>query len=189
MNNNFSNTSAGYGIPSVVLHWFMLVLIVATYALMELKGMFPRNSHEREIMAAWHYMLGMTVFALVWLRLIARSIGPTPEVYPPMIASRLIASKFVHWSLYALMVTLPVLGWLTVSAKGGGIPFWGVHLPALISKDKDISMLFKNIHESIATLGYFLIVLHAAAALFHHYYKRDNTLGLMVPRLRSRAGH
>lgn len=188
MNSKLSNTPAGYSTPSVALHWLMLALIVATYAMMDLKGIYPRGSHGRELMAAWHYMFGMTVFALVWFRLVARSLGTAPEVNPPMPVEQLAISKFVHWSLYALMIGLPVLGWLTVSAKGGDIPFWGFHLPALIDKDKDVSMLFKNIHEPVATLGYFLIGLHAAAALFHYYVKGDNTLSLMIPRLRRRAG-
>jgi cytochrome b561 len=188
MNNKINNTSTGYGSLSVALHWLMFLLIVATFAMMELKGIYPRGSHGREIMAAWHFMLGMTVFALVWLRLVARSLGTDPEVNPPMPASQLLVSKFVHWSLYALMICLPILGWLTVSAKGGEIPFWGTHLPAIIGKDKDLSSLFKNIHQSIATLGYFLIGLHAVAALFHHYFKGDNTLILMVPKLRRRSG-
>ena len=184
MNKKLNNTEVGYSSLAVALHWLMLLLIVATYATMKLKGMYPRGSHAREVMAEWHYMLGMTVFLLVWVRLVARTRGTAPEVNPPLSTSQITLSKFVHWALYALMICLPIFGWLTVSAKGGVIPFWGIHLPALIDKDKDLSMLFKNIHEPVSTLGYFLIGLHAAAALFHHYFKCDNTLSLMVPRLR-----
>jgi cytochrome b561 len=92
-----------------------------------------------------------------------------------------ILAKAVHLALYALMIGLPILGWLTLSAKGKPIPFFGAELPALIEKSQETAKWLKGTHETIATAGYFLVGLHAAAALFHHYVKRDNTLKLMLP--------
>ena len=60
------------------------------------------------------------------------------------------------------------------------MPFFGTELPALIGKSERLADLFKEIHEASATAGYFLVGLHAAAALYHHYFKRDNTLRLML---------
>ena len=67
-----SNPLARYGRLSIALHWLMLLLIAAVYATIELKGNFAKGSEPRELLKHWHFMLGMTVFALVWLRLIAR---------------------------------------------------------------------------------------------------------------------
>jgi len=50
-----------------------------------------------------------------------------------------------------------------------------------VGENKALADLFKEIHETGATVGYFLIGLHAAAALFHHYVVRDNTLRRMLP--------
>jgi cytochrome b561 len=61
------------------------------------------------------------------------------------------------------------------------VPFWGAELPVLINKSIDTARLLKEIHENLATVSYFLIGLHASAAMFHHYVKRDNTLRLMLP--------
>jgi cytochrome b561 len=89
----------------------------------------------------------------------------------------------VELALYALMIVLPVLGWVTLSAEGETIPFFGVHLPPLVSENKALAERAQEIHETIATVGNFLIGLHAAAALFHHYVQRDNTLRRMtLPR-------
>jgi cytochrome b561 len=77
---------------------------------------------------------------------------------------------------------MPLLGWLTLSAKGEPVPFFGLELPALTGKNEELAILFKAIHANLATVGYFLIGLHAAAALFHHHVRRDNTLRLMWPR-------
>jgi len=79
------------------------------------------------------------------------------------------------------MIVMPLVGWLLLSAEGKPIPFFGLHLPALIGKSKYLADLIKEIHETGGTIGYFIIGLHAAAALCHHYFVRDNTLRRMLP--------
>jgi cytochrome b561 len=69
-----------------------------------------------------------------------------------------------------------------LSAAGKPIPFFGLDLPALISENKDLARTLKELHETCGTIGYFLIGLHAVAALFHHYIVRDNTLLRMLPK-------
>jgi cytochrome b561 len=173
------NTTTRFGSLAIAFHWLMLVLIIAVYALMELKGISRKGSALRDGMATWHYMLGLSVFGLAWLRLLVRATGATPQIEPPPAAWEARLAGIVHALLYVLMIGLPVLGWLTLSAKGEAIPFFGVELPALVGVDKDMARTWKDIHETGATIGYFLIGLHAAAALFHHYVKRDNTMALM----------
>lgn len=181
MRSKWKNTADGYSALSISLHWLTLLLLIAVYALMELKGVYPKGSAPREAMKDWHYILGLSVFCLVWLRLGTRFSGPSPMVVPAMPAGQALLAKAMHLALYALMIALPLLGWLTLSASGTAVPFWGLELPALIAKNKDTAKLLKEIHETLANAGYFLIGLHAAAALFHHYVKRDNTLKLMLP--------
>jgi cytochrome b561 len=178
----WKHTSARYSWPSIALHWLMLVLIVAVYAAMDLKSIFPKGSPGREAMATWHYMLGLSVFFLVWVRALMRLAGAPPAVTPTMPAWQSLAARAVQWAMYALMIGLPVLGWLTLSAKGTPVPFFGLELPALIAENKAQAKWLKDIHETGATVGYFLVGLHAIAALFHHYIQRDNTLRLMLPR-------
>lgn len=177
----WKNTSSRYGTVSITLHWSMLLLIVAVSLLMELKGLTPKNTPQRETLAMWHYMLGLSVFLLVWLRLLARLAGDTPQVRPPLPQRQALLALWVHRALYLLMFGLPLLGWLTLSAKGLAIPFFGFELPALVAKDAGFAKWFKQLHETGATLGYLLVGLHAAAALVHHYVTKDNTLRLMAP--------
>jgi cytochrome b561 len=80
------------------------------------------------------------------------------------------------------MIGMPLLGWLLLSAGGKPIPFFGLEFPALIGEDKGFARQVKEIHEAIGTIGYFLIGIHALAALYHHYVMRDNTLRRMLPR-------
>jgi cytochrome b561 len=133
----WKNTPSGYGSLSIALHWLILLLIAAVYVSMALKGLFPKGSVSRESMATWHYMLGLAVFVLVWLRLAVRMCGPTPAIAPTPPAWQHALAAGMHVALYALMIGVPVLGWLTLSAKGKSVPFFGVAFPGLFGARKD----------------------------------------------------
>lgn len=178
---SWKNSNAGYGSLSITLHWLMLALLVAVYCTMEFKGIYKKGTPGRDAIMMWHYMLGLTAFFLVWLRVLTRLAGTRPAIEPALPDWQAALAKAGHWALYALMIGLPVLGWLTLSAKGSEIPFFGVELPPLIGKSEPLAKTLKAVHEWIAKAGYFVIGLHAAAALYHHYVRRDNTLRLMLP--------
>ena len=175
-----STPLARYGRLSIALHWLMLLLIAAVYATIELKGNFPKGSEPRELLKHWHFMLGISIFALVWLRLIARWLQPAPRALAGASWEHGLA-KLMYLALYTLMIGLPLLGWLTLSAAGKPIPFFGLELPALIGADPSRAGQIKELHETLAVAGYWLIGLHAAAALFHQYVRRDGTLQRMLP--------
>ena len=175
------NSTTSYGAIPVGFHWLMVALVAAVYACMELRGYFPKGSAEREAMKTWHYMLGLSVFVLAVARLVFSRLDSAPAItpVPPQWQTRF--ARLMHVALYALMLGLPLLDWLLLSAGGADIPFFGLHLPALLAKDKAVADLIKEIHETVATVGYFLIGAHAAAALYHHYLLRDDTLRRMLP--------
>jgi len=178
---NWSNTTFRYGSLSIALHWLMFLLIVAVYACMELREIFPKGSDPRAAMKAWHFTLGLSVFVLVWLRLGLRLLQPTPIIEPRPLAWQQFLAKVVHWALYALMIAMPIAGWMILSAEGEAIPFYGLELPALIAENEDTAEWIEEIHKTAGTVGYFLIALHAGAALFHHYVLRDNTMTRILP--------
>jgi cytochrome b561 len=175
------NSAQRYGSLSIALHWLMLLLIAAVYACIELRELFPKGSDPREALKTWHFMLGLSVFALAWLRLAVHLSGPVPGIAPEPSRWVKLSAQLMHVALYVLMIGLPLVGWLILSASGKPIPFFGLQLPALVGENKDLADLFKEIHETGGTVGYFLIGLHAAAALYHHYFVRDDTLRRMLP--------
>ena len=164
----------------------MLILFIAVYASIELRVLFEKGSVPREAIKSLHFMLGLLMFFLVWLRLAMRWKHSAPEIQPTPPRWQSVAAQLAHVMLYALMVGMPLAGWLILSAAGKPIPFFGWELPALIGKNKALAEQIKEIHEWVGTLGYFLIGAHAAAALFHHYVKRDNTLLRMQPHAPAR---
>jgi cytochrome b561 len=162
----------------------MLALFIAVYASIELRGIFEKGSPPREAMKSFHFMLGLLMLALVCVRIAMRAIFPAPTIQPAQPDWQATLAKIAHGLLYALMIGMPILGWLILSASGKPIPFFGLELPALIAKNKDLANQLKEVHEAIGATGYFLIGSHAAAALFHHYVLRDNTLANMLPALK-----
>lgn len=172
---------------SMAVHWLTLALLVALYPLMEFRGIFPKGTAPHEAMKTWHEMLGLVVFGLVFVRLALLWVHRVPPITPAPPRWQHLAAKLMHLALYAFLIVMPLLGWLTLSAKGKVIPFFGLHLPALLALDKALGHSLEEIHETIGTIGYYLIGLHAVAALFHHYVMRDDALRRMLPRRRPPA--
>lgn len=177
----WKNSETRYGSAMIGLHWLMLLLLAAVYALIELRELYPSGSDPREMMKAWHFTLGLTVFLLVWIRLGLRLTQAVPRIEPEPVRWQRLASRIVHMALYALMIAMPVLGWLTLSADGETALVNGLILPALIGPNPDTADALQKLHANIGTFGYVLIGVHALAALFHHYFLRDNTLVRMLP--------
>ena len=175
------NTSERYGSAAIGLHWLMLLILTVVYASIEMRTYFPKESDPREMMKLWHFMLGLSVLALVSIRVVIHMIGPSPEIQPVPPRWQSLLGRSMHILLYLFMIGMPLAGWLLLSAEGEAIPIFGLELPALISQNKNAAELIKEIHETVGTIGYFIIGLHAAAALLHHYIVRDNTLSRMLP--------
>jgi len=171
-----------YNSTAIALHWLVLALIVAVYACMLLRENFPKGSDIREGLKTWHYMLGLSVLATALVRVGLRVfVWKTPPITPPPPQWQMWLAGAAHVALYGLMILMPIAGWLILSAEGEPIPFWGLELPALVAPSKQLAEQIQELHETVATVGYFLIGLHAAAALFHHYVVRDNTVVRMLP--------
>lgn len=102
----------------------------------------------------------------------------TPTIEPTPATWQSILAKLVHIALYALMVGMPVVGWLVLSGEGKPIPF---DLPALMAENESLAEELEEAHKLAGKIGYFLIGIHALAALVHHYFQKDNTLKRMLP--------
>ncbi|MDP3738336.1 MAG: cytochrome b [Hyphomonadaceae bacterium] len=178
-------TSQKYTTAAIAIHWVVLFLVVAAYACILLRENFPRGSDIREALKAWHYSLGLSILGITALRLALRTfVWKTPTISPPLPPWLSIPAAAAHISLYLLLLAMPLAGWLILSAEAEPIRFWGLQLPSLIGADEKLAEQIQEIHETGGTIGYFLIGLHAAAALFHHFAVKDDTLKRMLPGVR-----
>ena len=176
------NTREEWGGVSKTLHWLVVALILAMAWLGLTMGDLP-NGPDKIATYALHKSIGLTILALVLLRLGWRLYAGAPATVagtPPW--QERIAS-LTHWALYALLLAMPLSGWVLNSASGFPLQWFGLfNLPAIAGKDHDLHELAEQIHELLFWTLVALVVAHAAAAFYHHLFQRDATLARMLPR-------
>ena len=174
------SSSDRYSRLSIIMHWSMVILFIGIYACIELRGALPKGHVLKGPLLGFHGLLGLAVFALVWVRLVGR-LSPRPPIMPQPPAWQNAVAKLMHLALYGLMIVPPLLAWLMLSASGKPLPYWEISLPSLISLDPALARQLKGWHELLGSAGYWLIGIHAVAGLVHHYWIKDNTLKRMLP--------
>jgi uncharacterized membrane protein len=93
------------------------------------------------------------------------------------------AAQWSEYALYALLLTQPILGLLYTNAHGDLVNLFFINqLPALIGQDRPLAKHLLAAHGTVGVLFLSLIALHASAALYHHFWRRDNTLRAMLPQ-------
>ena len=169
-----------YSRLAVALHWLMALALAANFALGATMHDLPLSPQKLQFYA-WHKWTGISLLALVTLRLIWRGFHAAPALLPgPVWQQR--AARLSHFLLYALMFAVPLSGWVMSSAGGFTVMYLGVlPLPDLVAKDKALFETLKEVHESLNYALLALVLLHAAAALKHHFIDRDATLRRMLP--------
>lgn len=170
-----------YSDLSIALHWLMLGLIALTYGFTELRVLFERGTPERDFMRQAHFSCGLTVLGLALIRLLARWFGGTPVIHPPLPAWQLWAARLSHALLYVFMIGMPLLALAMMGLRGDEVNFFGIELPPLLPEDKDLGKQLRAWHGDVGRAVYALIALHAAAAIYHHRVRGDDTLRHMLP--------
>ena len=170
-----------YARPLVALHWLMFLMLIVVYAAMEFRVLYDKGMPERDFMKSLHFMFGLCVLLLVFLRLLAKRLSPRPESVNSQGLHLWLhrAAGAGHGVLYLFMAIMPIAGWLLLSAAGKPIPFFGLELPALIAPDEALAKQIKSLHALAGNIGYGLIGLHVAAALFHQLVLKDQLLQRM----------
>lgn len=177
----FKNDALRYGAIAQLFHWLIVGLIITQFVLASQAHDLPLGPAKIATLAL-HKSIGMTVFGLAVLRLIWRWFNPVPEVPPSTPAWQRVAAHVSHWSLYGLILVTPVIGWLMSSARNFSVSWFGIMtLPDLVKPDKARYELFHELHEGLATALLVIALVHAAAALKHHFIDRDNVLRRMLP--------
>ncbi|SFC81924.1 cytochrome b [Pragia fontium] len=165
----------------IFLHWLTLILLVLTYVAMEFRGIFPKNSAGYLFMRESHYNFGILVWIVMVIRIVLRRCYHDPVIIPAPPVWQIVLAKLMHVALYVTFLALPVLGILLMAYGGKEWTFLGMNIPGFVTPDNVTKSTIKEIHETWANIGYFLIGLHACASLFHHYIQKDNTLLRMMP--------
>jgi len=175
------NTADSWGAPAKLFHWVMAALILAQIALGVMAASWRVSPAKLELFF-WHKSNGMLILALVALRLLWRLANSAPALPSGMAAWECTAARLSHLLLYALMIALPLTGWIVNSASN--IPFrifWLIPLPAIVAPDEATAGLAALVHGGLAALLALVLIAHTSAALRHHFVKRNTVLTRMLP--------
>ncbi|MBD1576002.1 cytochrome b561 [Vibrio sp. S11_S32] len=170
-----------YSKPQIALHWLILLLIAVTYAAIELKGFIPKPNPWHNYIKIIHFNAGILVLVLMLLRVYLKKKYTSPAISPKPPAWQTGLSHLAHSLLYLGFIALPILGISLLFVAGKSWPLLGISMPAASIADKATAGTIKDFHEWIANAGYFVIGIHAIAALYHHYVVKDDTLVRMMP--------
>ena len=175
------NLADRWGGVSIALHWatalMIIGLVVVGLVMQELA-----NSPTKIQVYGLHKSFGLTVLALTVLRLLWRLFAGAPQPVPGTPRWQRWASSATHGALYAVLLAMPLSGWLYNSASGFPLKWFGLFaLPKLSSYDAQVKAFALGAHETLFLVLAALLTLHALAALKHHYIDRDRTLVRMLP--------
>jgi cytochrome b561 len=172
---------AGWPPAVKALHWLVAALIVAQVAL-GVSAVAWHLSPTKLDLFVWHKSLGMLVLALVAARLAVRATHRAPALPAAMPRWERHAARASHALLYALIVALPLSGWIVNSAANVPVRlFWLVPLPAIAAPSKALEALAARAHLALVVALVALVAIHVAAALRHHLTLRDDVLRRMLP--------
>ncbi|XTZ40356.1 cytochrome b561 [Salmonella enterica] len=170
---------SNYSGLQIAIHWLVFLLVVTAYCAMELRGLAPRSF--RPWFNIVHVSCGISILVLMVLRLLVRLKKPAPPIVPKPSSAMTGLAHLGHMVIYLLFIALPIIGLVMMYNRGGPWIAFGITMPHANEANFDLVDTLKEYHVLLANLGYYVIGLHALAALMHHYYFKDNTLRRMLP--------
>lgn len=168
---------------AITLHWLIAFIIAVAFPVGLIMSDMPVSPLRIKVFV-WHKWAGLTVLWLALIRIGWRATHAAPALPATLPPWQQRASRVVQWAIYALLFAVPLTGWTYSSAAGYGVVYFNlIPLPNLVAKNRELADQLKDLHETLNWTLLCLVVLHAAAALKHHFVDRD---GILVGMLRSR---
>ncbi len=134
-----------------------------------------------------HRSFGALILGIAAMRLLWRLFAPPPPALEGLPRWQELAARGTHYALYVLLFAVPLMGWAGTSAFGAPIFVFGLfELPPILSQNRDLAMVLLTTHKLLAFTLCAVLALHIAAALHHHFIRKDATLRRMLPRLGKR---
>jgi cytochrome b561 len=167
------------------IHWLMAALIFVALPLGVWASLLPSGGEARIEILFFHKSIGVTVLGLIALRIVWRLIVGAPAYAEPLGRPIQVASRAGHFALYALMIAMPVSGYLGSTAGGRAVSWFGLfELPRLVAKDRGLAVAAGWTHLVFAWMLAFALAAHLGAVVWHAMIKRDSVLTRMWPSFR-----
>ena len=188
---NTKNDYVRYGTVAMAFHWTIAVLVLSNVVLgIWFANFIDRADPIRPAVVMSHESIGATVLVLSLLRLAWRLMNPIPALPADFSPAKRAFAHGTHYTLYALMILVPLAGWSLASVPArplvlfGSIPWPKIFLFANLAPAaaKAAGGTLALTHIILAALLLLLAIGHASAAIFYHYtIRKDQIVQRMVP--------
>jgi cytochrome b561 len=172
----------GYRTPARLFHWIMAVLVLATIPAGFVMVQPDLDRATQNALFIFHKNVGVLLLVLIVLRLAYRLTHPAPPLPDHMPLWQKRVARGTHVALYALLVVMPVAGYVRV--KAGGFPIEtldAMGVPSLVPRSDALAEIAKTVHFYGALAIAAFVALHIAAALQHGVLKRDGVFSRIWP--------
>jgi cytochrome b561 len=174
-----NSTRRRFAWPLRAIHWAAAAMVLVAYLTTDLA---EDAEHGEAVGINWHVAAGLALLLLFVPRLLAKLLPQPGPLLPPPPRWSLWPHKLVTLALLLFVLVQPLLGVLSVWAEGEAlaIPFTSWSLPPLLDLGEDAGDALEEAHEVIGNAFYAVIALHALAALWHQFVRRDGLLRRML---------
>jgi cytochrome b561 len=178
----WANSKTRFGAVPQTVHWLTAIFVICGFLLGQFGDVLPKGA-PRQFGLLVHMTLGQCVVALLLIRLFWRQVNPPPPPEATPLGKLLeIAAKLSHFTLYALLFAVPVLGMIVQLKRGNALPVFAIwHVSSPWPVDRNLARSILWLHATLADALLILAGIHAGAALVHHWIWRDRTLSRMLP--------
>lgn len=177
---SLKNTSTAYGSVAQFFHWLIFLLVLIMIPLGYLMGGVSDKVLRGQLVNT-HKVIGVCILVIMLLRALWAVVNVKPGLPFQTPAWQRLAERGVHFILYLFLIIMPLSGLIGSVAAGRPPHFYGINFELPIAQDKNIAeFAFEYVHEPLAIILIILISLHIAAALYHHFIKRDDILRRML---------
>ncbi|MGI9283114.1 MAG: cytochrome b [Endozoicomonas sp.] len=165
-----------------LIHWLMAIAVLGMIG----SGWYMANlsqdvSYKYDIYP-WHKSFGILVLILVAVRILVRLFCKTPSLPKGLPNHEKMLAKITHFSLYALMIIVPLSGFTMSDAGGHDIFFFGIQLPELMENNKELAGVLHTFHSYVPYVFLAIIALHILGALKHRFMDKpeNDVLSRMI---------
>ncbi len=170
-----------YDSVAKTLHWLILLLLIGQYTIAWTMPHIGRDT-PNEGLVSLHFSIGVTILAIVILRLLWRWTHSAPTLRGVVPGWQVALAYLSHVLLYLVLLILPILGWVDACFRGYAVKFFGLFtIPQLIAASPAFAGRTGDIHAFVGTILLVLVGLHVLAALYHLIVRRDGVFSRMLP--------
>lgn len=167
------------------LHWIVFATVVVAVCAVLSREWVDDGGLGKSLMRV-HTQAGVLVLLFAVFRIVSRLGAPAPQTHDRRaLAGR--AAALIHLFFYLALVALPLLGWGYLNAKGKPVALFGLELPRIVGRDRDLAETLQSLHTTLAWIFLAILALHVLGALWHHFMAKDDVLRAMLRRAKTPA--